>query len=242
MRGTDSDLAVISSEIARSAEQIVAHLAEARHRRNQEETAPVRKVSAIAHDLVLLISAPRLCRHIVTSSPLTAIALLTEVAKQKRFGAPLGVFTRNLTTAALRDRNAVVWQEDSWYESGLLGHLKPFSRALYGDWSLVEQFSQTAGPLDLEWPFAGAIDAEQLDTYSRAVLMTLKDYAAKKALWQHSYALTRAVGNFGDRTHDVCKLNGNENYYPSDELERLRVACKFAKEATDTSRILAKMT
>lgn len=240
MRGTDSDLAVVSSEIGRSAEQIVACLAEAFPRQNRGDASPGTKVAAIAHDLILLISAPRLCRYIVTSSPLTAIALLTEVANQKRFGAPLGIFTRNLTTSALQDRNAVVWQEDSWYESGLLGHLRPFSKAVYGDWSLVEHFSQTAGPLDLEWRFAATIDAEQLGAYSRAVLMTLKAYAAKAGLWQHSNALTRAIGNFGDRTHDVYKLDGKDDHYPSDELRRFRVACEFAKEATDVFKGLGK--
>jgi hypothetical protein len=84
LKGSDEELAVISNELARSAGPLVKLSRTLRPQLPMNEEAPPpetkprkRKPSAgnYAHDLLLLIANKKLCRHMVASSPVTALVL-----------------------------------------------------------------------------------------------------------------------------------------------------------------------
>jgi hypothetical protein len=93
---------------------------------NQDEL----KVSDVAYDLLLLIGNRKFCRHVVASSPATAIAFFDAMERNNKYEIPMSQFAQNITTEALINKDSILYHEDEGYRSGLLGYWKPFSQAI----------------------------------------------------------------------------------------------------------------
>lgn len=237
LKGSDAEISVIANELVRSAESLVKRSRENRpkHRKKQDEKEEEEykpNVGDYAHDVLLLIGNRKLCRHIIISSPVTAIAFFDSMVTNNKYNLPIGQFAKNVSTEAILNKDSILYHEDEGYASGLLGYLKPFSQAVYGNYRLVEELGKNFGsPLDIHYEVVWSWDASQLETYCRVALMTLQNYIVT-GNWNHrSSALYRAIENVQHSCRDVYKLNDiDSDYYSSDAFKRLQATVNFAKE------------
>ncbi len=241
LKGSDTELPVIAGELARSAEPLVRLSRQNPSRwsgdtEDKKQSKKKQKPNAgdYAHDILLLIGSRKLCRHIVASSPVTAMAFFEDMSRLKKYEIPIGQFAKNISTEAILNKDSLLYHEGEGFSSGLIGYLKPFSQAIYGNHELVERLASNNGsPLDIDYQIGWSLDAIQFEAYKRAVLITFEDYFKRDKWMQHSYALFRAIGHIKDSCRDVYKLSDISDYFSSDIYRRLNVAVDFVSEVVN---------
>lgn len=244
LRGSESELPVIATEVSRSADKLIEifanHRAGFREQRQKQERGEkiYPNPGNYASDIMRMIGNRKFCRHIVASSPGTAIRLFQAASNQKVYDAPIGQFAKNISTEAIQNPDSNLYHEDSHYQSGLFGHLKPFTHAIYGSYRLVEKLGSEfyASPLDVDFKITRDWTAPQLEAYARAVLTTYADRLSNGIWYEHSFSLTRAFEKFHDGCSDIYTLDGVEGGDP-DIRDRLRVCVRFV---TDLIELLMK--
>ncbi len=224
---------MIADELARSARALVHHATDRGVSKmypggkDDKEPSSPPKVDAYANDLLLLIADKRLCRAIVESSPVTALALFQEMGETKKYNIQIETFAKNIVNEALANKDSFLYHEAEGYESGLIGYLKPLSQAMFANYQMVENVGTMLDP-DIwgkrKW------DADQWEAYSRIVLITFQDYVDNQ-FWSHSYVLFRAKGYIEHAASDLYKLNELTNTLDNDSVRRLRVIVEFIKDA-----------
>jgi hypothetical protein len=247
IRGTEPELPVIANEVVRSAETLVQASAlgdEARNRMPDEEEGDRDrrpKITQYADSVFSILANRKICRHIVASTPVTAIAIFEE-AKKSNLHLPLGQFALNISTEAFLNKDSILYHEDGGYYSGLIGELRHFRKALYGDYRLVEGLSPT--PLDIRYEVYNAWDKAQFEAYTECVLLTLRSYVKSAGLNTHSYALVRAFEVIKNSVSDAPELHeATKPLHESDAYWKIWRASHFIREAVDiigngdTSRI-----
>jgi hypothetical protein len=236
LRGSPAELAVIADELTYSAKALVRYATDRGALKNHHgqggDDEPVPdppKVEAYANDLLLLIADKRLCRAIVESSPVTALAVFQEMGAAKKYGIQVETFAKNIVNEALANKDSFLYHEAEGYESGLIGYHKPLSQAMFANYQMVETIGTLLDP-DIwgksKW------DAEQWEAYCRAVQIAFRDYVDKQ-FGKHSFVLYRAKGYIEHAASDLYKLNGLTNIWDNDALDRLRVIVAFIKEAAE---------
>lgn len=224
VRGSDTELPVVAAELARSAASIV-RIAEAR---TEDERATPSCVD-YAHDTLLMIANRKLCRHIVSASPGTAIAFMSEVRLSRKYHLPVGNFGRSITNESLLNPDSILYHEDE-HAVDVVGRIQPFTSSLYSDFRLVEgNRDRVWGPLDLDFKLEWNLNSTQLEAYCRIVTMAFEDYIKSGLYHQHSYALYRAFGRIERAGRFLYKLNDAPlDQLDSDVVQRLDIAIKFA--------------
>lgn len=233
LKGSEHELSVMADELARSAKTLVQFSKTVPKPWDRKEKTVKDKPSIenYAYELFLLIGNRKFCRHIISSSPSTAIVIFDEMTKLKKYSLPIGQFAQNITAEALGNSDSLLFHEDHGYESGLIGYIKPFSKAIYGNSELVNQLAtEHLSPLDINYKFIRNWSAQQFEAYTRCALIFLEDYLEKKLWAQHSYALHRILENIEKSCSDLYKLDKVEIENHSDIWERLRVAVDFVKD------------
>lgn len=231
LKGSESELPVVAHELAASAKSLVTFASGLAKLEPKFKSELKPCVEGYASDMLLLIANRKFCRHLVASSPITAIRFLDEVAEAKAYGVPIGLFAQNISTEAIRNKDSGLYHEDEGYNSGLLGYMKPFSHALYGNYELVEAL-QDHSPLDIHYKSVWAWDADQFETYCRVAQMTLKSYLEGGHWQQHSYVLTRALHDIQETTSRAIsdiKKAGDDDY--GDAWHRLSAGVNFIKDS-----------
>ncbi|MGB8226856.1 MAG: hypothetical protein WCE45_08360, partial [Sedimentisphaerales bacterium] len=239
LRGIDSELPIIANELARSAKPLVVLSKQIPSRwgnnikKKEEEKKRKPNVSDFAYDILLLIGNRKLCRYIIASSPVTAIAFFEEMETNKKYDLPIGDFAKNISTEAIINKDSILHHEDEGYSSGLIGYLKPFSQAIYGNYRLVEALASHFGsPLDIHYDIVWSWDASHFEAYCRALNITFESYLKSGRWYEHSFALYRAFNNIKSSIRDIYKLNDiSSDYYSTDIFKRLTTAVDFVKEA-----------
>jgi len=234
LKGSPSELEVIAGELAYSAKPLIRYASERERFRppegGQDAAAPP-SVTRFANDILLLIAEKRFCRAVVTSSPVTALALFQEVAEAKKYGVQVRTFARNLVSEAFANRDSFLFHEGEGYESGLLGYHRPLSQAMFSNYNMVETVGSLLAP---DFRALRGWDSSQWEAYCRIVLMTLRDYVEKE-YWEHSTALYGAKDNIEQAVSDLHKLNGVASVkWDDDVLDRLRVVVEFIEDAIET--------
>jgi hypothetical protein len=143
VKGSPTELAVIADELVRSAKPIVAyatsvekypiHLSNPGKRLRKPSDAEI-----YANDTLSLIAHKRFCQAVIESSPSTAWAFFSEVAETKKYSIQIQTFTCNIVNEAIENRNSFIYHESAGYQSGLIGHFKPISLAIFGNYQMVE--------------------------------------------------------------------------------------------------------
>lgn len=230
VRGSEAQLAALAGELVRSAEPLVK-LWKPKTAKDGKPSGRTQDVSRFANDAILLLNNRKLCRHVVDSAPITAIVFMEEAAKQKRYSIPLGGFARNVTEEALKNRDSILFHEDS-YGSDVLGMVQPFSTAMYGNYRLVEGIgAHFDSPLDIDWKLAWELDGPQFETYCRITFLTFKDYIKSGSYRSHSTALQRAFKIIQGAGRDIYKLDGQPiDATDSTPSRRMSAAAHFAKD------------
>jgi hypothetical protein len=230
LQGNENDLPTIATELTRSARSIVRN---ARERSLHDEPAPRdSKTGRFANDLLLIIAIRKFCRHIVASSPSTAIAFFQAMSEQKKYRIGIGQFACNISTEAILNKDSILYHENEGFYSGYFGYIRPFTNALYGDYHLVEALTEGNSPLDIDLEVRWRFDAQQLGAYTRAVLTTFKSYLREGQFYQHSYALYRALKTIETSCSDLYKLNEKPRPTNAADIERrLDVVVQFINDA-----------
>ena len=237
LRGSDSELPVIATEISRSADSLIETFSRHRDDFQEQEKKQQRGEQTFlnpgnyAFDIMGMIGNRKFCRHVVSASPGTAIKLFQAAADNNIYDAPIGQFAKNISTEAIKNPDSNLYHEDSRYQSGLFGDLKPFTQAIFGSYDLVEGLANNfhSSPLDIDYEVTRDWTSGQLEAYSRAVLTTYTDMLSKHRWHEHSYSLTRAFEIFKHACWDVYSLDGVEDGNP-DISERLRVSVRFVSD------------
>jgi hypothetical protein len=179
-----------------------------------------------------LIADRKLCRTVVASAPGTAIRFFDSITKLKKYGLPLNQFSANIFTEALLNKDSIYYQEGNEFQSGLIGYTKPFSKALFGDFQIVDSpYRRYPSPLDVDYRNVSKWDVDQVEAYGRAVALSIDSYLREGNWWEHSSALARAFGNLKDSLrglHDLETLTTNA--YETDAFKRFGAVCGFVTE------------
>jgi hypothetical protein len=235
VRGSNAQLPVVANEILYSAPSLVRLASERRRRDARDDNQNGHRkprVSEYATETLFMLGNRKLCRHIVESSPVTAIVFMEEAAKQEKWSLPLGEFAHNITTEAILNKDSILYYEDEVYNWDVIGRTRPFSTAMYGNYRLVEGLATGLNsPLDLPWRVAWEMDGDRFEAYCRIVLITFKDYINGNYYDEHSYALFRAFEDIQNAGHDLYKLNGAPPEADAEDASaRLRAAVGFVDD------------
>lgn len=239
LKGSDSELAIIADELRRSAKALVDFAPSTpRSYRPPKDPAPnlqPTEVEGYAHDVLQLIANRKLCRHIVASAPATAIMFFEAAVAAEKCHLPLGTFAKNITAEAVANLDSLLYHEADPFSSGLLGHLQPFSQAIYGHFALVEGLGERFGsPLDVDYRERNEWNAHQWKAYNRAVIMTLGAYVQETRGWRHPTSIFRAVDTIEHSVDDFYKLQGvTADFYSTDICQRLDTAVEFVRDAVE---------
>jgi hypothetical protein len=235
LQGVDSELPTIASELGRSAESIVHWAPEVVRGRARSANARIAEPSNFAHDILLLIGMRKFCRHIIASAPGTAMTFFNEMSKQKKYHIPIGQFASNISIEALLNKDSILYHEDEGFYSGYFGYVRPFTRAIYGDFDLIEALTRGNSPLDIPFNVRWNFDADQLAAYTRALLTTFEAaLEAGRFYGGRSAALYRAFDIVEHSCHDLYKLNEVPENPASDDIRRrLNVVVSFINDAID---------
>lgn len=232
LKGSSAELAVIADELAYSAKALVRHATDRGRftnypRDGEAEKRKLKKVEGYANDLLLLIADKRLCRAIVESSPVTALAVFQAMADMKKYGIQVETFAGNIVAEALANEDSFLYHEAEGYESGLIGYHKPLSQAMFANYKMVETVGTLLDP-DIyrrrKW------DAAQWKAYCRLTLITFSNYV-NEGYGEHSSVLYRALSHIEGATSDLYTLNANKGSWDTDSYRRLTVAVEFIKDA-----------
>lgn len=238
LRGAPIELSEIADELGRSAEALVKYSWQSHERPENFPTAdspkqPSRTVVARhnAEAILHLIADRQFCKHIVGTASSTIQAFVDEVARQKRYRIPLGVFAKNITTEAIANRDSFIYREVSGYYTGYLGHHKPLTKALYGNYSLVDSLDKV---FDVDYRERGKWTPEQWEAFCRIVLMTFKSYVESGYTWNHSTVLFRAFGDIEDSVGDLQNLKESDpDWWKRDSVRNLKTVVRFATDAAE---------
>jgi len=238
VRGTEGDLAVLADELRRSANSLVKHCPSVPQemRSASNPFKDLKPVQGYAYDVLQLIANRKFCRSIVLTAPTTAIAIFDAAARDKKYDLPLGVFAKNISGEAIGNVDSNLYHEDHPSSGGLLGYVRPFSQAIYGDYFLVEGLGATSGsPLDIDFLEQYRWSAIEWTAYSRVTLITLKAYLLTTEGNRRSYVLNRAFDDFESAFRDFYKLDKLDppTLYETDSFKRFEAAVDFAKEAVN---------
>lgn len=241
LKASETELPVIAHELSRSAKEIVHLSKESPSRRFPKgDNIFTRffkskdKTGQYAYEALLMIGTRRFCRYMAASAPATVMEFFLEFSKNiKTRSLPIGQFVRNISTEAILNKESVLYHEDEGYNSGWLGYVRPFSKAVYGDYDLIEILSQDhSSPLDIDYKAFSRLDPEQFDAYTRVTLITFKEYVKKYPDGlTNSYALNRAFSNIKSASSSIYKINSVPDWYNTDVYQKFRGAVDFVKQA-----------
>ena len=242
VKGADNELPIVADELSRSIKQMIEYSSSVTTEPVTSNTKVTRKnrkkteCAGYAHDMLLLIGNRKFCKHVAISAPATAQYIFEEIVATKKYNLPIGQFAQNISIEAINNKDSNLYHEDEGYYSGLLGYIKPLSKALYGNYELVEALTEKHfSPLDIHYEIVNAWDSKQFDTYARAVSLTLNNYLETGHIRSHSYALAQAFGNLQSRASEISRLSENIPDHTSSEIEnRLLTTIHFIRDAMRT--------
>ncbi|HLX22800.1 MAG TPA: hypothetical protein VKR38_05585, partial [Usitatibacter sp.] len=172
MRGEPQELAVIASELMRSADSIVEHASRVPP---QPLWGDVPREAAVAHEILFLLGDRKFCRQVVASSPGTAAAFFSALARHPGRQSPLYAFAMNVSAEAIAQKDSFLYHEDRGIWGGLLGRVKPITYAIYGNYEVLSMFGNFS-PLDINYEDREDWDSTQWAAYCRVVLLAFKGY------------------------------------------------------------------
>ncbi len=149
------------------------------------------------------------------------------MADTNKYGIQIGTFAKNIVNEALANKDSFLYHESDGYKSGLIGHHKPLSQAIFANYKMVETIGTL---LDANIYGKSKWDAEQWEAYCKVVLITFGSYI-KEGYEGHSFVLYRAKSHIENAASDLYTLNELTNIWDSDSFHRLRVVVEFIKNA-----------
>lgn len=231
--GSPKELSILATELGRSYSSIVElakekPLVSPSENKSEDEQEIVKPLPEdYANQLLLLIADKRLCKMIVESGSGALISLFSTITTLNKYRIPVDIFSKNITEAALSNKDSFLYHESEGYKTGVLGYTKPLSQTLYGNYRTLESIGSL---LDVDFTNKHGWDASTWEAYCRITLIAIRGQMEAKA-WSHSYSIYRALDHIESMSRDLFKLNGQENLdYHNEINERLRVVTQFIED------------
>ena len=234
LNGAETELDVITDELGNSVTALITHSTEhyrlAPNTPSENPKSKLPTVSQLADEILMLMGDKRFCRSMVRHSTRTALNFFLEIEKQKKYRLRIQSFCQNFSSEAINYRDSFIYHETTGYESGLIGHIKPLSSAIYSNYALVDVQDDL---LDMDSRAQENWDAEQWSAYCRIVLMSFSDYL-ERGWGGHSVVLHRARGRIGRIANELYKLDGVDALsYRDDINEKLRLILSFISDSVE---------
>lgn len=226
LKGSSTEVPEVADELVRSIPALIANSWTNRDEKPKDlqELRGRERTRQYAYEILLMLGNRKFCRHVVQSSPITAMALFEEMRRQKRYQPALSSFARNFTTEVISNKDSFAYHESSVYEGGLFGHVKPLTTSIYGNCDAV---AATRSLFDVDFDTRRSWNSEQWKAYGKLVITTLHDCVKRRGAGAHLPEIDRAIGMFEGIGSGIHVLNG-ANDWKSDELSKLQVAADFA--------------
>ena len=234
LNGAETELDVITDELGDSVKALITYATEyyplPPNAKSTESESKLPDVSKLADEILMLMGDKRFCRSMVRRSTRTALRFFEEIEKQKKYRLRIQSFSQNFSTEAIDYRDSFIYHETSGYDSGLIGHIKPLSNAIYSNYTLVDVQDNL---LDMDYRAQEDWDAHQWHAYCRIVLMAFSGYVGRD-LHVHSFVLHRARGRIENLANELYKLNGVDEFSFRDGVsEKLRTVLSFIEKSVE---------
>lgn len=239
LKGSPMELPEIADELSRSARRLVMYSWEStelrwRQKENGDEMQRITRSLAArghAYNILLMIADRKFCRHVVQTSPITALALFREAASQSKFDVPLDSFAKNITSEAIANKDSFAYHEVEAFDNGYVGFDKPLTKALYGNYLLADSLSHV---FDVDYRERAGWDADQWTAFGRLLLVTFKSFVEGPKANQHPFIIFRAFHNVQSSVGGLYKLNGSTSEWWNDDIvKRLNFAVSFVNKAIE---------
>jgi hypothetical protein len=233
VRGSIVELTVIAEQLPAAAESLIRHTAPPFTGAERDEKSTVAPLQRYAHDVLWLLGNRKFCRVLMASSPHTAIVIMTEASRQKRYDLPLATFVQNLTLEGVLNNDSQIYHEDRNSMTSIFGYIQPFTSAVYGNYELLEKIGGgMMSSLDLDWQSYRQFSAAQWEAYLRITLVAIEGYAGSGRVQMRSQLLTRAIDQIKTASSETYQLNGTTGaIYRSDLLAKLSASISFIRDA-----------
>lgn len=226
LRGDYVELAIIADELARSSPNLVKFSSNVGGSVYEEQDAspPVKlkQVEFCANEIFYLICDKRFCKAVIERSPLFALELFSEIGISKKYEIGIDVFARNIFTEALLNTDSFLYHESDYYESGLIGQVKPLSTVIFKNYELIKNISMI---FDVDYRILNALSITQFDAYCAAFLHTVTAYI-NEGKSEHSVVINTTLKNITQGVSNLHKVNGMPNSWESDPVQRLDVCVR----------------
>ena len=229
LKGSKEELPIIADELTRSIKNIVIYATEEQINPNKD-AQDAQEVQIYADTILDLIADRRFCETIASSSPITAIALYSEMNMAKKYRIPIKIFTKNLVNEAIDNKRSFLYHETNGYHSGLIGSQKPLSQTLFSNYRMSESIGTT---LFIETNREKNWDNDQWDAYCRIVLATLTNFDPNE-YEGNSYILKHAIRHIRNMAMKIQNLNSSTNTSTNIELVNIiHTIINFTKASID---------
>jgi hypothetical protein len=202
-QGNPDRLQVLAEELPRSIERIVAFAAKTPPADSDAKPTQMSLAEDRARHLLLLLGDRRFCRVVVDRAPAFAFACFLEAQKHIGDRLPIFQFARNIGQEFIRNTDSAFYQEDSGFDSGLVGYQKPVTNVVFGNYRFVERCaSEGESPIDTDYQEFGKFNEKQMEGYTRAALAFFEAYitATHGRAYAHSYAVGTNALLTGERS------------------------------------------
>ncbi|WP_273728855.1 hypothetical protein [Brucella gallinifaecis] len=223
--GNPQELAAAAYEIGRSATQLIREarkVERVRDFKNGGFKSENTHLSELANQVLALTGDKRFCRYVAKNVPWVAEEIFREAGNDELGNLQIVQFSRNVSSELLADPETAIHHEDEWYNSGLIGHIKPISVTVFGNSKLVEQLAAYAGsPLNPSWKHRQSWSVTSWETYNRLALLYFND----KLKRIQSNSITSADHQIFDFYEYACsdayRINDMlDNHYNSIEYQK----------------------
>ena len=235
--GNADRLQVVAQETGRSLHSIVASAARVMPRSaRQQGQRP--NMNDYAANFLLLIGDGRFCRIVVDKVPSFALECFQNVQKVATPQLQIFQFARNIGQEFIRNTGSSFYQEESGFQSGLMGYGKPTTKVIFGDFGFIERCAgEGASPLETEYAELKSFTGEQLQGYVRAALVFFEAYLSETKGYAipHSFALARLMGSLKNAVSGLRPIEGAT----SSTFPQLSAVMDFVKDSLELTTKLA---
>lgn len=223
INGSQNELTTMAQEITYSIESIIRYAKNAPNEENKKEY----KVAVFANRILLLIAEKKFCQAIINGSNTTALVIVEEIRRTKKYDIPISLFINNFVCESIENKNSFLYKETNMIDSGIIGYDKPLSQALFSNYEMAKEIETTLTLRPLEnhkW------DNDQWKAYLRIVSITLEGFKPE-IHGSSSKVISRALWRITRSTNNIHTLNSEQTYSDENEqFERVKLVTKFIRD------------
>lgn len=223
INGSQNELTTMAQEITYFIESIIRYAKNAPNEENKKEY----KVAVFANRILLLIAEKKFCQAIINGSNTTALVIVEEILRTKKYDIPISLFINNFVCESIENKNSFLYKETNMIDSGIIGYDKPLSQALFSNYEMAKEIETTLTLRPLEnhkW------DNDQWKAYLRIVSITLEGFKPE-IHGSSSKVISRALWRITRSTNNIHTLNSEQTYSDENEqFERVKLVTKFIKD------------